>query len=198
MGESMEWWPPARVRGGDSETRYMMRLAAAEALHLPPRDPRFWEPRRERGWDNTQPKYGQFIPSFEIKGGDQLTCMGQIEPFIRRPSSKPRSDHVSQRMSLGRRTSPLISYNSVGWNRRHYEPVPDIARVQPRNSPFAGPRSAVNSRNGLNFVDGYASAQEEGDFEPPRIEGIDTASRPPLVIHSSGKMRRPAWIGTRY
>jgi len=173
----------------------MMRLAAADALDLPPRDPRFWRPERESGWDNTMPKYGQFIPSFEINGGNQMTCMGHIEPFIRRPVSKPRSDHVTARMSMGRRTTPLISYNSIGWNRRAFEPVPDVTRVSPRG--VGSPSSMMGSRAGSDFAAGFA-ASTEGDFDPPRIEGIDTASRPPLVIHSSGKLRRPAWIGTRY
>jgi len=175
----------------------MMRLAAAEALDLPPRDPRFWRPERESGWDNTAPKYGQFIPTFEVSGGNHLTCMGHIEPFIRRPISKPRSDHVTSRMAMGRRTSPLISYNSIGWNRRAFEPVPDVARMSSPNRSIHSPSSTMDSHAGSDFAAGFA-AYTDGEFDPPRIEGIDTASRPPLVIHSSGKLRRPAWIGTRY
>ena len=41
-------------------------------------------------------------------------------------------------MGLGRRTSPLISYNSIGWNRRNYEPVPDVVRVTPHRSSIDG------------------------------------------------------------
>jgi len=151
------------------------------------------------------------------------------------------TDYVAQRTRAGRRTTPLISYNSIGWNRRHYEPIPDVSRPTSsspydarrpastregarRQQPF-GSRGSPASRatpddaslgqsysndsiKGVNgpipvtsssYREGYLDGSGGGGtYDPPRIYGIDTASRPPLVVHSPTKVYRPAWIGVSY
>jgi len=190
-------------------------------------------------WVGTSPLNTRYIPDFDVMG-EHINCVHQIEPFISRPAGKARADHVAHRLSLGKRTSPLLSYNSIGWNRRHYEPVPDASLANAnrpafgsgtamrhedlRNASFASRQSSISRPASRSFsgasdgspvppltpderereyLEGYASSPMGSgnaflDFEPPRIEGVDTHSRPPLVVHSSHKVRRPAWIGTRY
>ena len=211
-----------------SDLQKQMRLASASALGDVPRDPRFYKPDRERQWTDSNPLYSHYIPSYELDGDEGITCFGQIEPFVRRPTSKPNADFVLKRMSMGRRTSPLISPDSIGWNRRNYEPVPDIARARPfvaNNYRPPTPSAMMHQSSGLSrssfggsrydpptyasvfsheYASGYNSAVGStidglrGGTEPPRIEGVDTAARPPLVVHSPSKVRRHAWIGTRY
>jgi hypothetical protein len=45
---------------------------------------------------------------------------------------------------------------------------------------------------------GVSSGMSEASYDPPRIHGVDTASRPPLVVHATTPICRPAWIGVRY
>jgi len=236
------WWPPAQPKSGDSLEQGRLRLASAHALNLVPRDPRYYQPELEARWVPSTPLNARYIPDYDVAaGGENVDCIGQIEPFISRPANKPRADHVAHRLSLGRRTSPLISYNSLGWNRRHYEPVPDVSRNAPKRPYFDGtmtrdgmgasmgsmgrpasralshgpdvspgspiPPLSPNEREAA-FLEGYASSpmgsragsRSSGPeaYDPPRIEGVDTHSRPPLLIHSTTKVRRSAWIGTRY
>ena len=192
----------------------------------------------------------------------EVDCVGQSEEFVRRPTLSnnmgPRAaDYAAVRSRLGKRTTPLISYNSIGWNRRHYEPVPDASRPQSslaapvwssRPSSRASrtsPRSPVSHRSSsastLNlsrsadrlvepraldaispahgpmrleaYAEGYLQARgtlpppsvrsggshtSEGSYDPPRLCGVDTVSRPPLAVHSPTKVFRPPWIGVRY
>mmetsp|Transcript_33181 Transcript_33181/g.75008 ORF Transcript_33181/g.75008 Transcript_33181/m.75008 type:complete len:106 (-) Transcript_33181:364-681(-) len=71
------------------------------------------------------------------------------------------------------RAQPLLSYNSISWNRRNYEPQPYPSHRPSRSSFMAG---------GM----------------PPRIDWVDTASRPPLVMHAAKKMIVPTRIGVFY
>lgn len=264
------YWQPNRARYGDTEAKLLNRVAVLDALNLPPRDPRFWNPRREAGWNNDNPLWGNYIPEYGI--GDGVECVGQMEEHVRRPTLSaqrgPRSsDFVQARSRLGRRTTPLIAYNSIGWNRRHYEPIPDVARPQSKGvhgwtstvrsvagsrsghstpgtlSPSRSHESLMNGlgpgggghpralahlapENGPMHLDAYAqgyleargvlppghpmgssmrsgqsgvsSGMSEASYDPPRIHGVDTASRPPLVVHATTPICRPAWIGVRY
>ena len=150
------WWPPARAQPGDSQERTRLRLAAANAMNLAPRDPRYYEPKKEAQWDNSSTVYDRYIPQYHIVGGNDLNCLGEIEPHIRRPTSKPRGDFVPTRLSYGRKTSPLISYDSIGWNRRCYEPVPDAARMHNKGTPY-DPRSSTASFNHSMDSRGFGS-----------------------------------------
>ena len=233
---SYEWWAPARPKPGDSQEQVRLRLASANALNQIPRDPRYYEPVKEANWTVNTSLNGHFIPEYDITGGDNINCVHQIEPFISRPASKARADFVSQRLSLGKRSSPLLSYNSLGWNRRHYEPVPDVTRVvtfknaydgnismaSRMSSPSGRPASRALSWSGSEigsprqgspipplspnersaaYLEGYLNSPSgthpSNSFAVPRIAGIDTYSRPPLVVHSTDALRRTAWIGTR-
>jgi hypothetical protein len=196
------YWQPNRARYGDTEAKLLNRVAVLDALNLPPRDPRFWNPRREAGWNNDNPLWGNYvsaaaiptnmralpsvtvplshtparltasltltnhacppcracapaaqIPEYGI--GDGVECVGQMEEHVRRPTLSaqrgPRSsDFVQARSRLGRRTTPLIAYNSIGWNRRHYEPIPDVARPQSKgvHGWTSTVRSVAGSRSG--------------------------------------------------
>lgn len=131
------FWQPNRARHGDTEAKLLNRVAVLDALNLPPRDPRWWNPRREAGWNNDNPLCSNYIPEYGI--GEGVGCVGHIEEHVRRPTlSSGRgphtTDYIQSRSRLGRRTTPLISYNSIGWNRRHYEPIADQARPQSRGA----------------------------------------------------------------
>ncbi|KAL1500415.1 hypothetical protein AB1Y20_013072 [Prymnesium parvum] len=144
--------------------------ASVEALHAVPRDPRFYDPQSEAMWDNTSPVWGRYIPEFGVKR--RYSYVGQLEDHVRRPPSvgilAPRGIP---------RVSPLISYNSIGWNRRHYEPLPEGSTMLPsvrltRREPFMGP--------------------------PARMERVDTSARPPIVLHSHKKSVGTTRIGVWY
>jgi len=241
--DAWSYWQPAHPRGGDTEARLQMRLATCDALNLPPRDPRFWKPEREANWQNSSPLWSRFIPEYGIQ--DTMACIGQSEEHVRRPTlGKPNrrdgNDFVSVRNRSGRRTTPLISYNSIGWNRRDYEPIPDNSRPQtsrdmtmwskqqqerdrmsmPSSHPTSLESSAVfdasgkkmlssrtatarTSPNTSEYNEGYMEGSGTGKYdmdlyEPPRISGVDTSARPPLVVHSATKVYRPPWIGISY
>jgi len=236
--DAWSYWSEAKPRKGDTEARLQMRLATSDALSLSPRDPRFYKPDRELGWQNSSPMWSRFIPEYGIT--QNMSCIGQSEEHVRRPTlaapNRSAQDFVSSRTSAGRRTTPLISYNSIGWNRRHYEPIPDnsrphtsspyesrskeaeLSRKQSASRPFGAPHtgSFVGSE-----IDGMATASSvrsaahksgprtissrsgrsigvEQDHEPPRIAGVDTSSRPPLVVHSKTGIYQSPWIGTVY
>ena len=55
------FWEPNRARQGDTEQKLLNRVAVLDALALPPRDPRFWNPRREAGWNNANPLWGHYV-----------------------------------------------------------------------------------------------------------------------------------------
>ena len=117
------------------------------------RDPKFWSPEKEEGWVTRSPKWEQYIP--EYGQAPELSCMSQCEEYVRRPTTL---DAWLVSRSNGPRVSPLLSYSSIGWNRRNYEPV---AQRQP------------------------ASARRMPPL-PPRIHSIDNRSRPAMVVHSTG------------
>ena len=150
-----EWWAPARPLPGDSQEQTRLRLSSAQALHRVPRDPRYFNPDREMQWVGTSPLNTRYIPDFDVMG-EHINCVHQIEPFISRPAGKARADHVAHRLSLGKRTSPLLSYNSIGWNRRHYEPVPD-ASLANANRPAFGSGTAMSHEDLRNAS--FASRQ---------------------------------------
>ena len=50
----------------------------------------------------------------------------------------------------------------------------------------------------LSGMSGGTGGMSEASYDPPRIHGVDTASRPPLVVHSDKRVYRPAWIGVSY
>ena len=155
---SYEWWAPARPKPGDSQEQVRLRLASANALNQIPRDPRYYEPVKEANWTVNTSLNGHFIPEYDITGGDNINCVHQIEPFISRPASKARADFVSQRLSLGKRSSPLLSYNSLGWNRRHYEPVPDVTRVVTFKNAYDGPHECRPLRGGPHHAHSRGAA----------------------------------------
>jgi len=204
----------------ESNAQTQLRMATASALDQHPRDPRFYSPEREAKWKNASPLWSRFIPEYGLT--NDVTCVGQSEEHIRRPTL---GQHPSRTHS-GPRTTPLISYNSIGWNRRHYEPIPDTSRpstCQPydpvmRRMASSGERSvrkpfgptiaspldsmalsesAVGSLMRTSTSSGYPEGSI-GPFDPPRIFGVDTVSRPPLVVHSPSKVYRSARIGTAY
>ena len=187
-----EHFPLARPLPGDSAGRERLRIASADALNLVPRDPRYFSPHREAQWVASTPLYARYIPSYDIRGADGVNSLHEIEPFISRPTSKPHSDHVMHRVTLGKRTSPLLSYNSIGWNRRHYEPVPDVTRLVPPRSRgnmslhrSNASLTSVQSRPGSRSLSqsGYSSAMSaiaplsEDEREMAYLEGEDWPQR---------------------
>lgn len=235
--DAWSYWSAATPRQGDTEARLQMRLAKCDALHLAPRDPRFYKPEREAQWQNTSPLWQRYIPEYGIT--EDMSCIGQAEEHVRRPTlanpNRLSPDFVTSRTKAGRRTTPLISYNSIGWNRRHYEPLPDASRPHTSTSPYEGRKQTDWSRGrsrkpfaagppmGLTgtvppsaetsiasrlsslppaFQEGYYSARglddADSEYEPPRISGVDTSSRPPLVVHNKTRVYRPPWIGIEY
>ena len=184
---------------GENSGAVQLRLAALHALNRAPRDPRFWQPLRELRWVSSTSASGRFIPEHGVHSA--FGCIGQVEEHVRRPTSEIGPGFVKVRSHFGRRTTPLISYNSVGWNRRHYEPLPDISWMPTpravigeaeRASPLLRVPQRLDAR--LRLSDLY----DARGSEPPRVVGIDTESRPPLVLHSRGKIRRTPVIGTHY
>ena len=51
--DAWSFWSAAQPKDGDTEARLQMRLAACDALHLAPRDPRFWKPSSPYDWPST-------------------------------------------------------------------------------------------------------------------------------------------------
>ena len=128
---------------GDTEMQTNFRLQVLHSLNLPPRDPRFWIPEREAGWDNSSPPFTRYIPEFGVP--KRYGSIGQVEEHVRRPTSQARTDFVNARVAMGRRASPLISADSIGWNRRHYEPMPAAAFRAPV-SPYLAQQRAFSQR----------------------------------------------------
>lgn len=263
---------------GDTEARLQMRIGSAELRNLAPRDPRWHDPKREAGWDNRSPLWERYIPSYGY--ADESTCIGQQEDWVKRPTlgagglspvsrTKREADNTPTtfvqaraRSGFGRRTTPLISYDSIGWNRRNFEPIPDASRPSSRmgsesswmwhreeDEPVRRPKSRASSRAmsrdasrerllrdehgaasevappspggsealealyaasegsaGPVQLDEYREAYHQrlhagtalSPYDPPRLAGVDTTQRPPLVVHMPSKIVRPPWIGVRY
>mmetsp|Transcript_3745 Transcript_3745/g.11084 ORF Transcript_3745/g.11084 Transcript_3745/m.11084 type:complete len:200 (+) Transcript_3745:25-624(+) len=157
-----------------ADTRRGLELhASAEALDAAPRDPRFHDPASEARWDNTSPLWGRYIPEFGVK--KNYNCMGQSEEHVRRPTSIGILPPAGGARG-GPRVTPLLSYNSIGWNRRHYEPMPN---------------GATSSRQASRMPFAEQAA-------PPRIDWVDSSARPPIVLHSNKKIVVPARIGVWY
>ena len=178
------WFPPAQPGPGDTQERVYLRLAALHALNAPPRDPRFWNPKREAGWDNSSPTFQRYIPQHGVPKA--FGCIGQSEEHVRRPTAAPRADFVPTRLGFPQRTSPLISYNSLGWNRRNFEPMPEVPprltqrqqaamlRASTPNPSSGRPFGPPNSRNSSQGSIGSERPHSRftPSFEPPRISGI--------------------------
>jgi hypothetical protein len=126
-------WEGACPLENDTEARLQLRIATANALDRAPRDPRFWQPQREAMWLNDCAAHDNYIPTYGVS--EDAGRLGQSEEWVRRPTvgahlgnGKRGEGYVALRSHLGRRTTPLIAYDSLGWNRRHYEPIPDRSR----------------------------------------------------------------------
>ena len=112
------------------------------------RDPKFWSPEREEGWVTRSPKWEQYIPEFGQ--APELSCMSQCEEYVRRPTTLD-AWLVSR---AGPRVSPLLSYSSIGWNRRNYEPMPQSQPSSARRMPpLPCPRGVLcNSASGMQTL----------------------------------------------
>ena len=66
------FWEPCRAKAGDTEAKLLNRVAVLNALNLPPRDPRWWNPKREAGWNNSSPLWSRYIP---VRGSPLATAL---------------------------------------------------------------------------------------------------------------------------
>ena len=116
-----DWFPPAQALDHETQERIYLRMAVLQARNQIPRDPRYWHPQREAAWDNSSSTTERFIPAFGVARG--FASVAQSEEHIRRPMT-PKESYVSARVTGSQRVTPLLSYQSIGWNRRNFEPLP--------------------------------------------------------------------------
>ena len=166
-----DWFPPAQALDHETQERIYLRMAVLQARNQIPRDPRYWHPQREAAWDNSSSTTERFIPAFGVARG--FASVAQSEEHIRRPMT-PKESYVSARVTGSQRVTPLLSYQSIGWNRRNFEPLPRSSAMRamtatrrPGRQPFApgfASLSTSSSSHSLPPIDVLC--------DPPRISGV--------------------------
>jgi len=211
--DKWSYWSQAHPRPGDTEARLQLRVATLDLRDKAPRDPKFWSPEREAAWQNASPLWSRYIPEYGIT--DESACIGQAEEAVRRPTlgalnkrggGRGTDTFVATRSRAGPRTTPLISYNSIGWNRRHYEPIPDAARPSTvpspqelrRNTPstteWANRRRQVNMRRPFGGSDaGFSPSATGGSMASLAGSGSICSGGPEGPIGSSSSAYRDGY-----
>ena len=93
--------------------------------------------------------------------------------------ARPKPGDSQEQVRL--RLASANALNQIPRDPRYYEPIKEA-------------NWSVNTSLNGHFI---TSSRSLNTFAVPRIAGIDTYSRPPLVVHSTDALRRTAWIGTR-
>lgn len=88
--------------------------------------------------------------------------------------------HTPRTPSAARRPTPPLS----GYFDARGQPPPGSPGAL--GSPGRGGSRGVSG--GGSAISGAGSFESEVSYDPPRLSGVDTASRPPLVVHSQSKV----------